>query len=108
MSITKKRTLANVGSTPITAEWGEAIPTPQVVAIVEVRHLGNYMLHLRFTDGHETGVDFAPFLHASQHPDVRKYLDDGQFARYQVEHGNLMWGDFDLLFPLADLYKGKV
>lgn len=108
MSLTEKRPLAGTNSTPIITEWAEAVPAQMVVAIAEVRSLGGHALHLRFTDGHETDVDFAPFLHASRHPDVRKYLDEGQFAHCTLEHGNLMWGDFDLLFPLADLYKGEV
>ncbi len=97
-----------MNSTPIKTEGAGAVPAQTVIAIEEVRSFGSYTLHLRFRDGHETTVDFAPFLRAARHPNVRKYLDEEQFARYKVEHGNLMWGDFDLLFPLADLYKGKV
>jgi hypothetical protein len=63
---------------------------------------------LRFSDGRIVTVDFEPFLRRSRHPDVRKYLDPESFQSYRLEHGDLMWGDFELCFPIADLYEGRI
>ncbi len=108
MAVMKKRSMAGTNIPPVENQWAEIVPPQQVVTIQEARQVSGYVLHLRFSDGHEANVDFAPFLRASQHPDVRKYLDHEQFARYTLTHGSLMWGDFEMLFPLDDLYQGRV
>jgi len=53
-------------------------------------------------------VDFEPFLRSSQHPDISKYLDLKRFRSFQCKNGELMWGDFDLIFPIADLYRNSI
>ena len=59
-------------------------------------------------DGKIATVDFGPFLRASRHPDLRRYLEMKNFSGFVVEDGQLHWNDFDLIFPLADLYEGKI
>ena len=44
----------------------------------------------------------------SRHPLIRAYLDPTAFSRFTVREGDLMWGDYDLCFPVADLYEGLV
>jgi len=53
-------------------------------------------------------VDFKYFLEASQHPAVRKYLNKERFRLFSIVDGNLNWFDYDLIFPLEDLYEGKI
>lgn len=65
-------------------------------------------MRLAFADGKTVTVDFGPFLRAARHPDVRRYLKKENFARFAVEDGQLHWNDFDLVFPLAELYEGKI
>jgi len=31
-----------------------------------------------------------------------------RFKNFAVEDGVLHWNDFDLVFPMADLYEGKI
>ena len=81
---------------------------PKVVRIEAVRYVSPYKLHLRFDDGHESIVDFWPFLKASSHPSIRGYLDVKRFKNFALEHGVLQWNDFDLVFPMADLYEGSI
>lgn len=76
--------------------------------IQAVEPIGDCVLRLRFSDGRTVAVDFGPFLRNSQHPDIRKYLDGQLFKSYRLEDGDLMWGDFDLCFPIADLYEGRI
>jgi hypothetical protein len=81
---------------------------PKVVQIEAARCVAPYALHLRFDDGHESTVDFGPFLRGSVHPSIRAYLDLKRFKGFSLEHGVLQWNDFDLVFPMSDLYEGRI
>jgi hypothetical protein len=81
---------------------------PKVVRIVSAEYLPPYKLRLFFDDGHESLVDFAPFLSKSRHPSVQAYHDRKQFRQFRIEDGFLHWNDFDLVFPMADLYAGVI
>lgn len=107
MSITKKPFPNTHKAQAVPAPWGTA-GAREVLALEKAEYLGEYQLRLHFRDGHTQSVDFQPFLSASSHPDVRKYLDKEQFVQYAVQHGDLVWGDYEMLFPLADIYRGEV
>jgi hypothetical protein len=79
-----------------------------VIAIEQVEHLRDYVLRLKFNDGKETEIDFEPFLRRSLNPLIRKYLDPTLFGQFTVEYGDLFWNDYDLCFPIADLYEGRL
>lgn len=81
---------------------------PKVVQIGAACYVAPYKLCLRFDDGHESTVDFGPFLKASPHPSIRAYLDLKRFKNFTVQDGMLHWNDFDLVFPMADLYEGRI
>ena len=53
-------------------------------------------------------MDFGPFLRASAHPAVHRYLQPRRFKQFAVTDGLLQWNDFDLVFPIADLYSGVI
>ncbi len=53
-------------------------------------------------------IDFYPFLSASLNPLIRKYLDPEEFSRFEINEGDLEWNDYDLCFPIADLYENKI
>ena len=75
---------------------------------VEVERAGSYRLRLFFSDGAERIVDFEPFLRASGNPLIRCFLDPELFATWRVDGGDLIWGDYDLCFPVADLYENRI
>ena len=77
------------------------------VSVQNVRHSGGCRLEITFSDGHVQNVDFAPFLQQA-HPELRKYLDENEFFRVAVEHGNLVWNDYEMCFPIEALYTGKL
>ena len=81
---------------------------PKTIRIVRAEYLGAYKLHLFFSDGKEQVVDFNPFLENSRHPEIRKFISPKKFKQFTVENGELMWGDFDLIFPIMDLYENKL
>ena len=81
---------------------------PDTLNIIHAELLGGYRLSLGFDDGSTQVVDFEPFLAASAHPAIRAYLAQDRFASYRIEHGDLVWGDYDLCFPIVDLYLNRI
>jgi len=79
-----------------------------VVEVVQAGYAGGYRLSIEFSDGHVREVDFEPFLRRSAHPEISKYLDPGLFKQYRIIDGQLDWNDYDLCFPLEDLYNGTI
>lgn len=81
---------------------------PATINITAAEQVGEYSLRLTFDDGAVQTVDFKPFLSLSRHPDIRAFLEPSRFASYRIEHGELVWGDYDLCFPIADLYQNRL
>ncbi len=84
------------------------LPEDAVVDVVSADYIDNYRLHLVFSDGKERIIDFFPFLKGSSNPMIRKYLDLDNFRNFTIQYGDLVWDDYDLCFPIADLYEGKI
>ena len=80
----------------------------QSVKVEKAKYIGNYTIQVHFNDKTERMVDFKPFLTKAQHPSIKKYLSEDLFAKYKVIDGNLNWNDYDLIFPVWELYKGKI
>lgn len=78
------------------------------INIVSAEHFGAYRLRLSFDDGTAQVVDFYSFLSHSRHPDIRMFLDPGRFAEFRLEYGELVWGDYELCFPIMDLYRNRI
>lgn len=82
--------------------------TPATINIVTAEQIGDFRIHLRFDDGTEQTVDFNPFLTHTLHPDIRAWLDPVRFAAFRLEYGELVWGDYDLCFPVIDLCRNHI
>jgi hypothetical protein len=80
----------------------------KIVDIKNVVYIDDYRLKIRFNDDTERIVDFGNFLNNSLNPMIRKYLDIKKFKEFTVEYGDLLWNDYDLCFPIADLYENKI
>lgn len=80
----------------------------KVLKILSAKHIGGHRLLLTFSDGVEKAVDFGHFLENARHPEIRKFLNPKKFKDFKLENGELMWGDFDLIFPITDLYENKL
>ena len=80
----------------------------EVLEIIDAQQVSAYKLRLNFDDGKDQVVDFEPFLTASRNPAIRAYLDTQRFSHFRIEHGDLVWGEYDLCFPIADLYEGQI
>lgn len=78
------------------------------IAIIQVLWIEDYKLLITFDDGKQQLVDFKPFLSSSNHPAIRAFLEPSRFKDFHVEFGDLVWGDYDLCFPIADLYENRI
>ena len=78
------------------------------INITSVEKIAQYQLRLVFDDGMVREVNFKDFLAQSHHPDIRAYLEESKFDAYHLEFGELVWGDFDLCFPIMDLYHNRI
>lgn len=79
-----------------------------VIEIKKAEYVHNYKIHLAFSDGSEKVVDFENFLRKSKNPMTRKYLSLNHFKKFKRKHGDLLWGDYEMCFPLWDLHEGKI
>ncbi|MDQ7016555.1 MAG: DUF2442 domain-containing protein [Gammaproteobacteria bacterium] len=79
-----------------------------LISIAGAKQIGAYKLELEFNDKTKQTVDFYPFLSSSHNPFIRRYLAPEEFAKFAVLEGDLEWNDYDLCFPVADLYEDKI
>lgn len=78
------------------------------INIISATQIEEYRIQLVFDDNTAQEIDFKPFLTRSHHPDIRAYLDPVRFASFRVEYGELVWGDYELCFPVIDLYRNTI
>lgn len=79
-----------------------------VLKIVAAQYIKDYRIRIQFNDGTEKTVDFKSFLENAVHPSIQKYLDKSVFSKFEIVDGNLNWNDYDLIFPIWDLYTGNI
>ena len=79
-----------------------------VIAIVNAEYTEAYKIRFSFDDGTVKEVDFGPFLNKQHNPMTRQFLDLNKFRDFKLEYGDIMWGDFEMCFPIWDLYEGRV
>jgi len=80
----------------------------QIIFIEKVKQIQGFKLELEFNDKTVQIIDFYPFLSISLNPLIRKYLIPKEFSKFEIEGGDLEWNDYDLCFPIADLYQNKI
>jgi len=79
-----------------------------LINITSATHSGEYCIRLIFDDNTIQDVDFKPFLIHSHHPDIRAFLNPALFMDFRLEYGELVWGNYDLCFPVIDLYRNTI
>ncbi|MEA2051047.1 MAG: DUF2442 domain-containing protein [Campylobacterota bacterium] len=80
----------------------------KLISIEKAKYIDDYKISLMFNDGKKNIVDFKDFIFLSRHPDIKKYQDLDLFKKFDLEYGELNWNDYDLAFPIYDLYKGRI
>jgi hypothetical protein len=76
--------------------------------IVEAKYISGYQIYLVFNDGTDRVMDFGPFLRKARNPDTTDYRNLEKFKDFRIEDGDLIWGDFQMIFPIADLHRGEI
>ena len=51
---------------------------------------------------------FGPFLAKARNPDTTAYRDLKKFKSFHIQDGDLVWGDYQMIFPIMDLYRGNI
>lgn len=91
----------------ITVEYTENISSPEL-NIQDAKYTGDCIIRNYFNANENKIVDFKPFLMQAVHSTIKKYTDDNLFTSYKIENGNLIWNDYDLIFPINDLYENSL
>ena len=78
------------------------------LTVKKAKYLKDYVMRVTFSDGNDRAVDFKPFLTNSSHPEIRKFLKESNFKKFKIIGGNINWADYQLIFPIEDLYKGRI
>ncbi len=79
-----------------------------VISINKAQYLGEYKIMFSFSDGTEKTIDFSTFLQNARNPMTRRYLDKKLFQEYTIQYGDIIWNDYEMCFPIWDLYEGNI
>ena len=92
----------------ILIDYQESDLSTKEIKIIEAKYLSDFIIEVEFSDGLCKSIDFKPFLSKSLHPSITKYLDEDRFSNFKLIDGNLNWNNYDLIFPVWDLYHNKL
>ena len=76
--------------------------------MTEVAYISGYNSLLTFNNGAVRLVDFGPILEKARNPDTMDYRDLRKFRGFRIQEGDLVWGDYQMIFPILDLYHGTI
>jgi len=80
----------------------------KIINIKKANYLNDYKIAFEFNDGVQRTVDFENFIFSSAHPDIKKYQNQKLFQKFNLAFGEIEWNDYELAFPIYDLYKGQI
>ena len=81
----------------------------KTISVIEAKYIDGLKVEIVFNDNKKNVIDFSSFFQTHSHPQYNKYNKPGNFKKFKIENGNLVWGkDWDMIFPVYDLYKGKI
>jgi hypothetical protein len=76
--------------------------------VIEATYVPRHRVDIKFNDGTRRVVDFGPFLKQARNPMFTKYRGIKEFKSFHIHDGDLMWGDYEMIFPIMDLYHGTI
>jgi len=79
-----------------------------IIGIKNATYLADYKILFLFSDDTEKTIDFEHFLADAKNPMTRKYLDRKLFQSFSLIYGDISWNDYELCFPVWDLYQGNL
>ena len=79
-----------------------------VLEITSAEYIKDYKIKIVFSDGKQRIINFQPFLEQARNPMTRKFLDINEFKKFKIEYGDLVWNDYEMCFPIIDLYEDNI
>ena len=76
--------------------------------VKKTKHVTSHFLDIEFSNDESRIINFAPFIFSAGHPDYERYKTEAGFLMFKIEDGNLNWDDYTMIFPVEDLYSGKL
>ncbi|MFN0030860.1 MAG: DUF2442 domain-containing protein [Flavobacteriales bacterium] len=82
---------------------------PDEIEVTDAKYLHGYHLLIGFSNGAVRDVDFEDYLMGTDRGFYNRYRDLKNFRKFKIKNGNVVWGkNWDLIFTLESLYKGKL
>lgn len=78
------------------------------ISIINADYVGKFKIHFKFSDLSEKTIDFSDFFKNAKNPMTNKYKNEKLFKNYSLQYGDIVWNDYELCFPIWDLYQGKI
>ena len=73
-----------------------------IIEISNAEYEGNFQIKIIFSDGLVRIVDFNNFLKSAKNPMTTQFRKEEKFKNFKLEYGDLIWGDYDMCFPIHD------
>ncbi len=79
------------------------------LSVVSAKYVAPLSVEIIFSDGATRIVNVGEYIKKNPHVQYNSYLDEKKFKKFKVEMGNVVWGkNWDLVFPVQDLYSGAI
>lgn len=79
------------------------------LSVIGANYISGLKIEVEFDDKKKRVIDFTQFFKTHSHPQYNKYAKPELFKKFKIENGNVVWGkNWDMIFPVVELYKGKV
>lgn len=79
-----------------------------IVSIIKANYKGDFRIEFCFSDNTHKTIDFKDFIMNAKNPMTKKYQNEDLFKKYSIQYGDIQWNDFELCFPVWDLYQGII
>lgn len=84
------------------------ISTNSEISVVDAAYVDGFRIQVVFSDGTRRIVDLDTFLSNAPNPLYKKYRRKSEFKKFEIINGNLNWNDYEMIFPVWDLYSGMI
>ena len=78
------------------------------IKMTAAHYLQDYQIEFEFDDQTKKIIDFEGFLKQAKNPMLKKYLDLTVFKNFTLRDGDIDWNDYELCFPIVDIYQGHL
>jgi len=79
-----------------------------ILKITNAEYVKDYKIKLVFSDNKERTINFEHFLKQAGSAMTRKFLNINEFKKFKIEYGDLVWNDYEMCFPIIDLYEDNI